>query len=197
MRPALTIVYPKSNGGAILLDVGANSQCKSEYINQFGYMGYAYAKAILGKEAPKVGLINIGTEEKKGSQTYIDAHKLLKENEMINFIGNVEARDIPTTDADVLVCDGFTGNIVLKLSEGVAMSLFKMIKNSLLSSFRSKIGALLAMPAFKDIKKSMDYEEYGGAILLGINSIVIKAHGSSNAKAFKNAIRQAKTIYET
>jgi len=115
---------------------------------------------------------------------------------MINFIGNVEARDIPTTDADVLVCDGFTGNIVLKLSEGVAMSLFKMIKNSLLSSFRSKIGALLAMPAFKDIKKSMDYEEYGGAILLGINSIVIKAHGSSNAKAFKNAIRQAKTIYD-
>lgn len=196
MRPALTIVYPKSNGGAILLDVGANSQCKSEYINQFGYMGYAYAKAILGKETPKVGLINIGTEEKKGSQTYIDAHKLLKENDMIYFIGNVEARDIPTTDADVLVCDGFTGNIVLKLSEGVAMSLFKMIKNSLLSSFRSKIGALLAMPAFKDIKKSMDYEEYGGAILLGINSIVIKAHGSSNAKAFKNAIRQAKTIYD-
>ena len=144
----------------------------------------------------QVGLINIGTEEKKGSQTYIDAHKLLKENEMINFIGNVEARDIPTTDADVLVCDGFTGNIVLKLSEGVAMSLFKMIKNSLLSSFRSKIGAMLAMPAFKDIKKSMDYEEYGGAILLGINSIVIKAHGSSNAKAFKNAIRQAKTIYD-
>lgn len=196
LRPALTIVYPKAKGGAVLLDVGANAQCQSEYINQFGYMGYAYAKAILRYENPKVGLINIGTEEKKGSQTYIDAHKLLKENKNINFIGNVEARDVPTTDADVLVCDGFTGNIVLKLTEGVAMSLLKMIKTSLMSNIRSKIGAILAKPALLDMKKSMDYEEYGGAILLGINKIVIKAHGSSNAKAFKNAIRQAKTIYD-
>ena len=139
LRPALTIVYPKSKGGAVLLDVGANAQCQSEYINQFGYMGYVYAKAILNNENPKVGLINIGTEEKKGSQVYIDAHKLLKENTKINFIGNVEARDIPTTEADVLVCDGFTGNIVLKLTEGVAMSLIKMIKtNHVKSTFKNR-----------------------------------------------------------
>lgn len=196
LRPALTIVYPKSKGGAVLLDVGANAQCQSEYINQFGYMGYVYAKAILNNENPKVGLINIGTEEKKGSQVYIDAHKLLKENTKINFIGNVEARDIPTTEADVLVCDGFTGNIVLKLTEGVAMSLLKMIKTNLMSNLRSKIGAMLAKPALKNLKNSLDYEEYGGAILLGINSIVIKAHGSSNAKAFKNAIKQAKILHD-
>lgn len=196
LRPALTIVYPKSKGGAVLLDVGANAQCQSEYINQFGYMGYVYAKAILNNENPKVGLINIGTEEKKGSQVYIDAHKLLKENSKINFIGNVEARDIPTTEADVLVCDGFTGNIVLKLTEGVAMSLLKMVKTNLMSSLRSKIGAMLAKPALKNLKNSLDYEEYGGAILLGINSIVIKAHGSSNAKAFKNAIKQAKILHD-
>ncbi|EHL19239.1 fatty acid/phospholipid synthesis protein PlsX [Peptoanaerobacter stomatis] len=195
-RPALTTVYPKTNGATVLLDVGANAQCKPEHINQFAFMGYAYAKAVLNLENPKVGLINIGTEEKKGSQAYIDAYQMLKDNKFINFIGNVEARDIPSTEADVLVCDGFTGNIVLKLSEGLVIHMMKLIKNSFMSSLKSKIGALLVKSSLKNMKKSLDYEEYGGAILLGTNGTVIKAHGSSNEKAFKNAIKQAKKIYD-
>lgn len=196
-RPALTCVFPTPKNPTVLLDVGANAQCKPEHINDFGFMGYAYAQAVLGLKNPKVGLINIGTEEKKGSQTYIDAHQLLKNNKSINFIGNIEARDVPNGDADVLVCDGFTGNVVLKLTEGVASTLFKLIKRAIMSSLKSKIGGLLIKSSLKEVKKSLDYEEYGGAILLGINNIVIKAHGSSNSKAFTNAIKQAKIVYDS
>lgn len=196
-RPALTCVFPTLKSPTVLLDVGANAQCKPEHINDFGFMGYAYAKAVLNLENPKVGLINIGTEETKGSQTYIDAHKMLKENKSINFVGNIEARDIPNGHTDVLVCDGFTGNVVLKLTEGVASSLFQLIKKAIKSSFKSSVGGMLIKSSLKDVKKSLDYEEHGGAILLGINQIVIKAHGSSNSKAFKNAIRQAKLVYDS
>lgn len=194
-RAALAIPYPTKKGISLLLDAGANTDCKAKYLQQFALMGSIYAEKILNISNPKVSLANIGTEEGKGNELSKEAYGLLK-NTNINFTGNVEARDIPEGDTDVIVCDGFVGNIILKLTEGLAMTIFSMLKEEFMNSFTSKIGALLLKSSFKKFKSRLDYTEYGGAPLLGTRGVVIKAHGSSDAKAIKNAIKQAKIFVE-
>lgn len=189
-RPALAPLMPGAKGQFLLIDCGANVDCRPEYLAQFGLMGDAYMRQVMGQNSPRVGLANIGVEEEKGNLLYIAAHQLLKKED-INFIGNVEARDIPSNYADVVVCDGFDGNLILKYTEGVAATLMGIIKRELLADTRSKLGALLAKPAFARVRQQMDYTEVGGAPLLGVQGAVVKAHGSSNAKAFRGAIRQA------
>lgn len=190
IRPALAPVVPSKKGSFLLLDSGANAECKPQHLEQFAYMGSVYASKVLKKENPVVGIVNIGTEEEKGSKLVKESSQLIK-NLGINFMGSIEARDIPSGTADVVVCDGFTGNVVLKLYEGMVETIFSILKKKMLETTRTKIGALLLKPVFKAFKKDYDYTEYGGAILLGLNKPVIKAHGSSNAKAIKNAVRQA------
>jgi len=190
-RPALTTVYPTDNGISILLDVGANTECDVRNLKEFAIMGSSYAKLVLGIDNPKVGLVNIGEEETKGSSLYKESYIALKEQQGINFTGNCEARDVPKGEFDVMVCDGFTGNIILKLSEGLAKSFGSAIKKAIYNSFLSKIGGLLIQKGLNDFKKKMDYTEYGGAPLLGLKHPVVKAHGSSNAKAFMNAFKYA------
>lgn len=189
-RPALTTVFPTFKGMFVLTDVGANAECKARNLKEFGIMGSIYAENVLGIANPKVGLVNIGTEEGKGTPIVNEAYQLLKDTKL-NFIGNVEARDIPEKIADVLVCDGFTGNVVLKLTEGVAKSFMTELKKMFLRSPISKLAALVLKKDLKAMKVKMDYTEYGGAPLLGIKAPIVKAHGSSNAKAFKNAIKYA------
>lgn len=190
-RAALATVYPTTKGISFLIDAGANVDSKPEYLKQFAIMGSIYSEKILGRKSPKIALANIGTEEGKGNALVKDAYDLLKESN-INFIGNIEARDIPAGVADVIVCDGFVGNIILKLTEGVATSIFTLLKEEITSTLKSKLGALMLKPQFKSLKGKMDYREYGGAPLLGLKQPVIKAHGSSDAFAIKNAIRQVK-----
>jgi glycerol-3-phosphate acyltransferase PlsX len=189
-RPALAPVIPSQTGCYMLIDCGANVDCRPETLLQFGIMGSAYMEKIIGIPSPRVALANIGEEETKGGQLQIDAYKLLA-NSPLNFTGNIEARYIPRGDCDVVVCDGFTGNIILKLSEGLAKFFSNMLKDMLKKSFMTKIAALILMKGIKAFKAKMDYTEYGGAPIMGAKKTVIKAHGSSNAKAFKNAIRQA------
>ncbi len=189
-RPALAPIMPTAGRPFLLADCGANADCKPEYLQQFAVMGTAYMQGVMGIKEPKVGLINNGEEEAKGNELAKAAHVLLKETK-VNFAGNCEAREIFSGDYDVLVTDGFTGNVILKEAEGLASSLFKMLKKELMGSFKTKLGAMLAKPAFRNVKKTMDYTEYGGAPLLGINGGIIKAHGSSNGKAIKSAIDQA------
>ena len=195
-RPALTTPMPTAKGASIVLDVGANADCKPEYLVQFAIMGSVYAENVLGIENPKVGLINIGAEEAKGNELMKETHQLLKEEKNINFTGNIEARQVPEGDADVVVCDGFTGNVVLKLTEGVAMTFYGMVKNAFLKNFFTKLSALVVKGGLRELKKKMDYTEYGGAPLLGIDGVAIKAHGSSNAKAIANAVKSAIKFYE-
>lgn len=194
-RAALTTVYPTTNGMSLLIDAGANVDCKPEYLKQFAIMGSIYCEKILGINSPKVGLANIGTEEGKGNTLTREAYDLIKDLN-INFIGNVEVRDIPEGITDVIVCDGFVGNVILKLTEGMAISLFGALKEEFTKSLKSKIGALMLKPQLKSFKGKLDYREYGGAPLLGIKQPVIKAHGSSDAFAIKNAIRQAENFVE-
>lgn len=189
-RPALAPLLPGKKGHFLLIDCGANVDCKPEYLAQFGLMGDAFMEKTMGIDRPRVGLVNNGAEEEKGNALYAEAHQLLKKED-INFVGNVEARYIPADQADVIVCDGFDGNIILKYTEGVAETLLGMIKQELMADIRSKIGAVLAKPAFTRVKKLIDYTEVGGAPLLGVRGAVVKAHGSSNAKAIFGAIRQA------
>lgn len=189
-RPALTTVFPTFKGMFILADVGANAECKARNLLEFGMMGAIYAKDVLGIDNPTVGLVNIGTEEGKGTPMVQEAYDLLKASNL-NFIGNVEARDIPEKKADVLVCDGFTGNIILKLTEGVAKSFMGELKSIFYNSFVSKFAAVLLKKNLKGLKTKMDYTEYGGAPLLGVKAPIVKAHGSSNSKAFMNAIKYA------
>ena len=174
----------------LLLDMGANTECKPENLAQFALMGTIYMESVVGRKNPSVGLLNIGTEETKGSELYKTAYRMMKEVKGINFIGNVEARDVPEGVVDILVCDGFTGNIVLKYTEGLATSLFTMLKDVMMQNTLSKLAALVLKPRLRQFSKKMDYTEIGGAPLLGINGGIIKAHGSSNAIAIKNAIRQ-------
>ncbi len=194
-RPALAPPYPTAKGISILIDGGANADCKPRNFLEFGLMGSIYAERVLNKEKPRVCLVNIGTEEGKGNDTTKEAYKALKKAPY-NFIGNVEARDIPAGYADVIVCDGFTGNVVLKLTEGVAGVIFKVLKDEFTSSTVRKLGAMLLKSGLKGFKKRFDYTEYGGAPFLGVQGILIKAHGSSNDNAVKNAIRQAKILIE-
>jgi len=188
-RPALATVLPTMVGCVLLLDCGANTDCKSDYLVQFALMGSAYMRGVLGIENPRVGLLNNGTEEEKGNELTKETHALLK-TVPVNFTGNCEARDVLGGEFDVVVCDGFDGNVVLKGTEGTAALMMDLLKKGMMSSLRTKVGALLCKPAFKMLKKKLDYTEYGGAPLLGVNGGVIKAHGSSNAKAFRSAILQ-------
>ncbi len=194
-RPALSTVYPTTPGLCFMLDVGANTDCKPEYLLQFAYMGAAYAERVLGVVNPRVGIVSNGEEETKGSILVQEAHQLLKKSGL-NFIGNVEGKDIPAGMADVVVTDGFTGNVIAKLSEGLATSLLGIIKEEIKKSPLATVGALLSRPAFDQVKKRLDYAEFGGAPLLGVDGVVIVGHGRSNAKAVKNAVRVAKRAVE-
>ncbi|KAB3535206.1 phosphate acyltransferase PlsX [Alkaliphilus pronyensis] len=194
-RPALAPVFPTHKGISVLIDGGANSDCKPRNFVEFGIMGSIYAEKVLGIKKPKVCLVNIGIEEGKGNDITQKAYKACK-NAPFNFHGNVEARDIPTGYTDVIVCDGFTGNVILKLTEGVAASIFKILKEELTKNPVRKIGALILKSGLKGFKKRFDYTEYGGAPFLGVKGALIKAHGSSDEKAIKNAIGQAKTVIE-
>ncbi|MGG4266338.1 phosphate acyltransferase PlsX [Peribacillus simplex] len=196
-RPALAPTLPTIDGkGFVFLDVGANSDAKPEHLLQFAIMGSVYAQKVRGIEKPRVGLLNIGTEEKKGNELTKHAFTLLQQSSEISFIGNVEARDLLNGPADVVVTDGFTGNMVLKTLEGTAMGVFKMVKTALMSNFKSKMAAAMVKPELKGIKMQMDYSEYGGAGLFGLKAPVIKAHGSSDANAVYNAIRQTRDMVE-
>ena len=194
-RAALASVIPGLDKSYMLLDLGANVECRPEMLCQFASMGSIYMNKLEGVENPEVGLINIGAEESKGGELQKEAYKLLKESDL-NFIGNVEPRDLPKGVCDVAVADGWTGNIVLKLTEGLVSAFGKKLKGVMMSSLLTKLGALTMKGALTDFKKSMDYTERGGAPLLGIAKPVIKAHGSSDPKAFMNAVRQAKAFYE-
>jgi phosphate acyltransferase len=194
-RPAFGAVVPAMAGGqTLVLDVGANTDCKPPYLLQFALMGAVYMRGVLGLANPRVGLLANGEEESKGDQLTQQAHQLIKASALaagINFIGNVEGRDINAGTVDVVVCDGFVGNVVLKLSEGLAKMLLSTIRAELTAGVVSKAGALLAKPAFDRVRKKIDYEEYGGVPVLGVNGVSVICHGSSHAKAIKNAIRVA------
>ena len=194
-RAALAPVMPTDKGYMMLVDAGANVDCRPEMLVQFGIMGSCYMQRVLGVKSPKVGLINVGAEDTKGREMDIEAYKMLKEAP-VNFYGNLEARDIPLGECEVVVSDGFTGNVALKLYEGMGSYFSHTLKDMLMGSFGGKLAALLIMKKIKAFKKKMDYSETGGAVLMGISKPVIKAHGSSNAKAFYNAIRQAKNCVD-
>ena len=189
-RPAIGTVIPCRGGCFLLLDSGANHDCRPEMLRQFGLMGSVYMKRIIGVPNPRVGLVNIGTEETKGTELQVQAYQLMKEAGY-NFIGNVEAREVPLGGCDVAVCDGFTGNILLKTLEGLAALFMGELKAIFMKSLPNKLAAAAVKKDIKGLKKQFDSAEYGGALLLGSRSPVIKAHGSSDAKAFYNAIRQA------
>lgn len=194
-RAALAPVMPTDKGYMMLVDAGANVDCRPEMLVQFGIMGSCYMQRVLGVKSPKVGLINVGAEDTKGREMDIEAYKMLKEAP-VNFYGNLEARDIPLGECEVVVSDGFTGNVALKLYEGMGSYFSHTLKDMLMGSFGGKLAALLIMKKINAFKKKMDYSETGGAVLMGISKPVIKAHGSSNAKAFYNAIRQAKNCVD-
>jgi glycerol-3-phosphate acyltransferase PlsX len=195
-RPAIATLMPTATGGrSLVLDVGANVDCKSEHLFEFGVMGYEYAKDVLGVENPRIGLLSNGEEESKGTEITKDAHKLLKAHP--SFIGNVEGSDIFNDSVDVVVCDGFVGNILLKTSEGVASSISKLIKLNIKRSPTALTGALLMRKVFKLLKKQIDYAEYGGAPLIGVKDCTIICHGKSNKIAIKNAIYQARDFLQS
>lgn len=196
-RPALAPVLPTTDGrGFIMLDLGANAEAKPEHLLQFAIMGSLYAEKVRGLKNPRVGLLNIGTEEKKGNELTKKAFQLLKETDL-NFTGNVEARDLLEGVADVVVTDGFTGNMVLKTIEGTAGSLFSMIKKVFMHNLKTKLAAAMIKSELSGLKNIMDYSEYGGSGLMGLNAPVIKAHGSSNANAIYNAVRQAREMVQS
>ncbi len=190
-RPALAPVLPTRTGKALLIDCGANADCEVKFLEQFALMGSAYMELVEGVDNPRVGLINIGVEEEKGNKLYKDTYKSMKTLDGINFVGNIEARDTTEGEADVLVCDGFTGNIVLKTLEGLATYLFSMIKEQIMQNGIRKFGYILMKNGFRKVKAKLDHKAYGGAPLLGIKGCIIKAHGSSDESAFMGAIRQA------
>ena len=199
-RAAMAPAMPNKKGGkTVICDCGANAECTPEFLLQFGLVGSAYAKKQLGIPSPRVGLLNIGTEDTKGTPLQKEAYALLKdadEKGLLHFVGNVEGRDVPLGEVDVVVCDGFTGNVILKLTEGVAKMLLGMLKQMFLANLGGKLAYLLLKGSVADLKHQMDSEEYGGAPFLGAKQPVIKAHGSSKAKGIKNAIRQAKICVE-
>lgn len=189
-RPALAPLMPNGKGYFCLIDCGANVDCLPQYLPQFGVMGSVYMRCVRGLENPRVGLVNIGAEAEKGNALCKAAYPLM-EKAPFNFVGNVEGRDITGDVADVVVADGFSGNLILKFMEGVAGTLMGIIKDEMMADFRGKLGGVIAKPAFRRVKKLMDYTEVGGAPLLGVKGVVVKAHGSSNGHAIACAIRQA------
>ncbi len=194
-RAALAPIMPTAKGHMILVDGGANVDCRPEMLVQFGVMGSCYMNKVMGISKPKVGLVNIGSEDTKGRDLEIEAYKQFQ-NAPVDFYGNLEAREVPFGECDVVVSDGFTGNVLLKLYEGMGSYFSHTLKDMLTSNLGGKIAALMIMPKIKEFRKKMDYKEVGGAVLLGISKPVIKAHGSSDGKAFFNAIRQAKNCVD-
>ena len=195
-RAPLAVLVPTAKGFSLLLDCGANVDARPDHLLQFARMGNVYMREIMGIESPKVGIVNIGAEEEKGNALVKHAFPLLKAADDLNFIGSLEARDIPYGLCDVMVCEAFTGNVILKMYEGVSSVLISKIKESLMSSLKTKIGALLIKPALKQTVKSFDASEYGGAPLLGLKHLVVKTHGSSNAKEICNTIKQCVSFAE-
>lgn len=194
-RPAIATMMPNVRGQTLCLDVGANTDCKSEHLFQFAIMGEAYAKEVLKIEKPRIALLSNGEEESKGNELTKEAHKLLKQ--MSNFVGNGEGRDIFNGEIDVMVCDGFSGNIVLKATEGAVTAVFDLIRANVKKSFTAMLGVLFLKPVFRKLKKHIDWQEYGGAPLLGVNSCVIISHGKSDARAIKSAVFQALKFSES
>ena len=195
-RPAIAVVIPSKKDPVLLLDIGANSEVKPNNLVQFALMGSIYAREVLKRKDPRVGLLNIGVEEEKGNSVIKSAYSSLKSIKEINFAGNVEARDFFNQNADVVICDGFTGNIFLKTVEGFGMFIFDRLKQEIKKNITYSLGALLLMPAMKAVKSSLDYSEYGGAMFLGLNGVLIKCHGSSDRKAIYNGIKAAKRYAE-
>ncbi len=194
-RVALAPIMPGKNAAFMVVDAGANVDCKPQYLVQFALMGKIYFESVLGIKNPTIGLVNIGTEEEKGNELTKAVHGILKKTDF-NFVGNVEPREVSSGDVNILVCDGFVGNTILKMYEGVALNILGMLKQEIMKSLTAKIGAVLLKPVFKGLKKKLDYSEHGGSAFLGSKGICIKAHGSSDSKAFKNAIRQALNCYD-
>ncbi|MBR3602104.1 MAG: phosphate acyltransferase PlsX [Lachnospiraceae bacterium] len=195
-RPPLAPLIPTETGASLLIDCGANVDARPSHLVQFAKMGSVYMENVMGIKNPKVAIVNIGAEEEKGNALVKETFPLLKNTPEINFIGSIEARDIPKGYADVIVCEAFVGNVILKLYEGVGGTLIKKVKEGMMTSLRSKIGALLVKPALKACLKSFDLEEYGGAPLLGLKGLVVKTHGSSKAVEIKNTILQCQTFKE-
>ena len=194
-RPALSAVLPTRTGGCLMLDVGANADCKPLYLQQFAVMGSIYAKRVMGITDPRVAIVSNGEEEGKGNTLVRETYALLKESNL-NFVGNAEGKDILSGLADVIVTDGFTGNVAVKLAEGVSGFILQVLEEEIRSRPLATVGALLAKPAFSQVKKRLDYREYGGAPLLGVDGTVIVGHGRSDALAITNAIRMAKQAVE-
>jgi glycerol-3-phosphate acyltransferase PlsX len=199
-RPALGGVFPTKDAACLVIDIGANADCKPEFLLQFALMGSIYMERIFGVSSPRVGLLANGEEETKGNQLVQDTHQLLKANAAtlgLNFTGNVEGRDIPAGSADVIVCDGFVGNVVLKLSEGLAETLIGLLRTQMTSTLPSKLAGAVLRPGLRRVFQRLDYAEYGGVPLLGVNGSAIISHGRSKAKAIKNALRVARQTAET
>ena len=195
-RPPLAPLIPTETGVSLLIDCGANVDARSSHLVQFARMGSIYMENVVGIKNPRVAIVNIGAEEEKGNALVKETYPLLKECKDINFVGSIEAREIPHGGADVIVCEAFVGNVILKLYEGLSSTLIGVVKQGMLSSLKSKIGAALALPALKKTLKSFDASQYGGAPLLGQNGLVVKTHGSSKAKEVKNSIIQCVTFKE-
>lgn len=195
-RPAIASVMPSAQKPFLLMDCGANAECKSEYLYQFGQLGSMYMENIMGVKNPRVALANNGAEETKGTPMIKEAYQLMK-NAPYNFVGNIEGRQIPYGDADVVVADGFTGNLILKTYEGVAKVLMQGIKDAFMKSTISKLSYLGVKSGIHDMKTQFDYKEYGGAVMLGVKKPVVKAHGSADARTFKNAIKQSVWFLQT
>lgn len=195
-RPPLAPLIPTKKGVSLLVDCGANVDARASHLVQFARMGSIYMEHVMGVKNPKVGIVNIGVEEEKGNQLVKETYPLLKNCSDINFVGSIEARDIPNGDVDVIVCEAFVGNVILKLYEGVGATLISKVKEGMMTTLRSKIGALLVKPALKQTLKSFDASQYGGAPLIGLNGLVVKTHGNSTAKEFCVSILQCATFKE-
>ena len=189
-RPALATIIPTRRDPAVLLDSGATVECRPQHLVQFAVMGSAYARVALGRPTPRVGLLSVGEEESKGNDLTRDAHRLLK-SAPIAFVGNIEGRDVYAGEADVIVCDGFTGNVTLKISEGLVETVERLLHDELSATFGTRVGYLLSRQAFRRFRKRMDYAEYGGAPLVGLNGLCIVAHGRSSARAVRNGVAMA------
>lgn len=195
-RPPLAPIIPTETGKSLLIDCGANVDARPEHLLQFAQMGSIYMENVIGVKNPRVAIVNIGAEEEKGNALVKETFPLLRECKDINFVGSIEAREIPHGGADVIVCEAFVGNVILKLYEGLSSTLIGIVKGGLMSTVKSKIGAALALPALKKTLKAFDSSEYGGAPLLGLNGLVVKIHGSSKAKEVTNSIYQCVTFRE-
>lgn len=196
-RPAIAMVWPAAFGRMVFLDVGANVDCRPKNLYQFARMGTLYAERVLGVGSPRVGLLSIGEEATKGNELVISTHPLLAKDPLVNFIGNIEGQDIFLHKADVVVCDGFIGNVVLKFAEGAGEAALAIFKGEFKKNLWRKLGALLFAPALMGFKKKLDFEEYGGAVLLGVNGITIISHGRSKARAVRSALNRAKEAAES